>query len=302
MEKFLKNATENSIVVVGHVISSGETWNVPEDKWVKCNMQQSLIDWINSGDVVVNDGNSDLGIGAALEYLSLSPGDALKIKGKNINLDNLENGDFIKYSSGEWTKSKVSHNELTGIDANNHHNKLHKASHIYGSNDEIDGDKIDIDFSPSSYSPDTSPSEVDNNSELTAHLKGIDNKLGESSKPIILSVSFMDGEKKPYIEVRKKNRWTAVSYFLFPGINVVGTLEEIKGILWSDSSGKKSDYRVYDVTNGKTIANIIGHTSSQIQEVSFQNQGNFSNNSAVWRIDLKADEAHANIAFFQIKC
>ena len=42
---------------------------------------------------------------------------------------------------------------------------------------EIDGDKIDIDYTPTNYTPDTTPSEVDNASELTAHLAGIDNAL-----------------------------------------------------------------------------------------------------------------------------
>ena len=47
-----------------------------------------------------------------------------------------------------------------------------------GGADEIDGDKLDIDFVPSSYTRDTTPTEVTLVAELTAHLKGIDNALG----------------------------------------------------------------------------------------------------------------------------
>jgi hypothetical protein len=48
---------------------------------------------------------------------------------------------------------------------------------ISGGAAEIDGDKLDIDYSPSNYTPDTTPAVVDNASELSAHLAGIDNAL-----------------------------------------------------------------------------------------------------------------------------
>lgn len=42
---------------------------------------------------------------------------------------------------------------------------------------EIDGDKLDIDWSPSNYTPATTPTEVDDADNLTAHLYGIDQEL-----------------------------------------------------------------------------------------------------------------------------
>jgi hypothetical protein len=48
---------------------------------------------------------------------------------------------------------------------------------IRGGNAEIDGDKIDIDYTPSNYTPSTTPPEVDNADELTAHLAGIDQAI-----------------------------------------------------------------------------------------------------------------------------
>ena len=42
---------------------------------------------------------------------------------------------------------------------------------------DIDGDKLDIDWNPSNYTPDSSISEADDADDLSAHLKGIDDKL-----------------------------------------------------------------------------------------------------------------------------
>lgn len=53
----------------------------------------------------------------------------------------------------------------------------HAGGHITGQTDEIDGDKLDIDWNPSTYTPATTPSEVDNVDNLTAHLYGIDQYL-----------------------------------------------------------------------------------------------------------------------------
>lgn len=55
--------------------------------------------------------------------------------------------------------------------------QTHSSTHLNGGADEIDGDQIDIDFVPSTYSRTTIPSEVDNIAELTSHLSGIDNYL-----------------------------------------------------------------------------------------------------------------------------
>lgn len=52
----------------------------------------------------------------------------------------------------------------------------HAANHI-SSEDEIDGDKLDIDWNPSNYTPATTPAEADDADDLTAHLYGIDQKF-----------------------------------------------------------------------------------------------------------------------------
>ena len=55
----------------------------------------------------------------------------------------------------------------------------HASTHIHNGSDKIDGDKLDINFDPTYYTPDTSPVEVDSSEELTAHLAGIDAYFGE---------------------------------------------------------------------------------------------------------------------------
>lgn len=44
----------------------------------------------------------------------------------------------------------------------------------------MDGDRLDVDFTPSNYTPDATPAEADDVDDLAAHLKGIDAALGGS--------------------------------------------------------------------------------------------------------------------------
>lgn len=53
----------------------------------------------------------------------------------------------------------------------------HAATHLLGAGDEIDGDKLDIDWDPSNYTPSTDPGEVTSVDHLTAHLQGIDTQF-----------------------------------------------------------------------------------------------------------------------------
>lgn len=62
---------------------------------------------------------------------------------------------------------------LSGELADDQPPKAHAADHV-GAGDEIDGDKLDIDFTPTNYTPDASPAEADDADDLTAHLKGLD--------------------------------------------------------------------------------------------------------------------------------
>lgn len=67
--------------------------------------------------------------------------------------------------------------DIVNITSGNYSFSTHGAIHEQSGSAEIDGDKLDIDFTPSNYTPSTSPSEVDNPDQLSAHLAGIDSAL-----------------------------------------------------------------------------------------------------------------------------
>jgi hypothetical protein len=68
----------------------------------------------------------------------------------------------------------------------------HASTHLPGGGDEIDGDKLDIDWDPSNYTPSTDPAEVTSADHLTAHLKGIDDQLAAGSTDEKIKVSSND--------------------------------------------------------------------------------------------------------------
>jgi len=63
----------------------------------------------------------------------------------------------------------------------------------------LDGDKVDIDFTPGNYTPSASPAEADDEDDLTAHLYGIDQAIADARKllkgaPHYASYSIVDPE------------------------------------------------------------------------------------------------------------
>lgn len=58
----------------------------------------------------------------------------------------------------------------------------HAGRHERAGADEIDGDHLDIDFTPTSYTPATTPAEAANVDDLAAHLFGIDTGIGVAFK------------------------------------------------------------------------------------------------------------------------
>jgi microcystin-dependent protein len=53
----------------------------------------------------------------------------------------------------------------------------HASSHVRAGSDVIDGDRVQVDWVPSYYTRDSSPTEAGATTDVTAHLKGIDNKF-----------------------------------------------------------------------------------------------------------------------------
>jgi len=86
----------------------------------------------------------------------------------------------------------------------------HAATHITGGSDEIDGDKVDIDWDPTNYTPTTDPSEVDNVDNLTAHLAGIDNALASLGSSTWVGLSDTPGTISALYLVRGNSSGTAL--------------------------------------------------------------------------------------------
>jgi hypothetical protein len=87
-------------------------------------------------------------------------------------------------------------NLVDGVDVS-----AHAARHVAGGADEIDGDILDIDYSPTNYTPDTTPPQVTVTNELTAHLAGIDNALAgvasdDSKAGTVLNATFAGNPKQ----------------------------------------------------------------------------------------------------------
>jgi len=57
----------------------------------------------------------------------------------------------------------------------------HATDHERGGSDEIDGDHLDIDFTPTNYTPATTPAEAANVDDLAAHLYGLDQVLANAT-------------------------------------------------------------------------------------------------------------------------
>lgn len=70
---------------------------------------------------------------------------------------------------------------------------IHASQHVKGGSDEIDGDQVDVDYIPTNYVRDISPSEVTDIEHLTAHLAGLDIAIGSlgGGVPIIVEEGFI---------------------------------------------------------------------------------------------------------------
>ncbi len=94
----------------------------------------------------------------------------------------------------------VAHADTTGQGTDDHHAKLHAADHIKDGADEVDGDKVDIDFTPTNYTPSTAPAEATDVDHLAAHLAGIDAILATigGNRHIVFSISSHNASSGDY--------------------------------------------------------------------------------------------------------
>lgn len=66
----------------------------------------------------------------------------------------------------------------------------HAPTHIHGGTDEIDGDRLDIDYVPTCYTPDPAGGGVTSTQELAAHLAGINDALCAAAVEKLQSYGF----------------------------------------------------------------------------------------------------------------
>ncbi len=78
----------------------------------------------------------------------------------------------------------------------------HASTHDRGGTDEIDGDVLDITFAPTNYTRTTAPSEVTVVDQLTAHLAGIDTRLGGTFDPTAHTHDAADVNSGTFVDAR----------------------------------------------------------------------------------------------------
>jgi hypothetical protein len=166
-------------------------------------------------------------------------------------------------------------NLVDGVDVS-----AHAARHIQGGADEVDGDKLDIDFTPANYTPDTTPAEADHVDQLSAHLAGIDTALGGAgSAGGDLTVSFGNGIKN------KDSSYVVEARMIFRGTTVLGTPSNIKGIV--EVGDEVGDIRIYDATNSQEIVEVTGITDTTPAINDFGTISNLPAGEALWEIQMR---------------
>lgn len=109
-------------------------------------------------------------VGGATQYI---------VSDQNVVVDHVALGDPHTQYQKESEKSAA--NGYPSLDAGTLVPQVelpdHESRHDRTGADEIDGDVIDIDYTPTNYIPDTAPAEVTHVDELTSHLKGLDNAV-----------------------------------------------------------------------------------------------------------------------------
>jgi len=154
----------------------------------------------------------------------------------------------------------------------------HASSHIRGGSDIIDGDRIQVDYSPTYYTRDSSDANAGVNTDLTAHLKGIDlsiqkaraasniqqtvvtanTSFSAASWTDLLSVTITPTFSNSNILVSSHLNWSPVNaadaiFRLVRGSTPVGngtTGANINGMLYSVTGGGDSYGGVYSSWNG----------------------------------------------------
>ena len=110
----------------------------------------------------------------------------------------------------------------------------HASSHVRAGTDIIDGDRVQVDYTPTRYTRDSSDSNAGANTDLTAHLKGIDNRFAPAFVTSLPSTPY-DGQ---------------IIYYQADAAN---------GVIWQlrYNASSSSAYK-WEFISGASLYNIVG--------------------------------------------
>jgi len=140
--------------------------------WKEIAFSKDVADFLNGSNVNYKLDGDRLDI-------NYTPSNYTRTTSSQSNPDSATDGYIYISDSSDHLAS-----HLNGINTalGNKASTSHGSSHIRGQSDEIDGDKLDIDWNPYYYTPATTPSQADNLDNLTSHLYGIDQAIKNYSK------------------------------------------------------------------------------------------------------------------------
>ena len=181
---------------------------------IEANITASTIDHNSLNNLTVGDphtqyflvdgskaltGNLDAG-GNNVNNVGTVDGRDVSVDGTNLDnhiadLNNPHQTSIDNIVPGTLAQLNANITDATLDDVNNPRTpSTHAFTHEQGGSDEIDGDQLDIDFTPTNYTPDTSPAQVNDADQLSAHLAGIDNAIGT---PPVFGTEFAFAQNLP---------------------------------------------------------------------------------------------------------
>jgi len=148
-------------------------------------------DTLTLTDAEIAAANKD-GIAATASMRTLGTGAAQATAGNDARLSDARTPSSHAASHQNGGGDEVSVAGLSGTLADAQTAAAHTASHVRGGSDEIDGDHLDVDFTPSNYTPATTPAEAANVDDLAAHLQGIDTALATAGGSTVTTTGELE--------------------------------------------------------------------------------------------------------------
>ena len=94
----------------------------------------------------------------------------------------------------------------------------------------------------------------------------------------VIAISVIDGKAKDTF-------YTVMATLIWPGSNAVGVPASITANMFVKDSGDEGDFRLYDATNGLTIAEILDITSDDVTDlIDLGSLSNIAAGEALWEI------------------